>query len=505
MKNTDSNFSTNFNSKPKLNIINTKFQKPFGPNININNNQLYSINDNNNISNNNGNDNIAKNNNLNYQEQMKKIYEERQKIQNRIKKLDNEEKNNYANNKNLELRQAQLSYCKDPFRYMDYLLEQHFKNTYINNKDDEKIKKKVQEDYENFQKGLIDDFTIFKNRQKVFLEKLQDKYYVINRKKNNINFLDENAQLVSEPLYQGEDIKNIFNQLPQHKYNLIINSPGDTKNELINDVNSNLYKNKLCKGVIQCMAGGGCKPDFLPPNKKYLEVNNVKMNRDFYIEGKKDFNTKRYKEKLEKDFENNIFNNQEKTVNLQNKLFDVKYNNYLNGVNEIENKNEEYFKIINDIKDQMTKDELFNILTQKQLNIFKKSKEEIKDILTQKNNDYKLFEFNLVDENCNEKEKKLKEEYFKKMNEANAKFDNDVQKINNEIEKLEKKYGFYNKERNKYKNNINKGINNKNNKKRNISSYIGNRKYYNDNPYHYNYDYNGASIPIKKTLNKFPD
>ena len=504
MKNTDSNFSTNFNSKPKLNIINTKFQKPFGPNIN--NNQLYSINDNNNnILNNNGNDNITQNNNLNYQEQMKKIYEERQKIQNRIKKLDDEEQNNYGKNKNLELRQAQLSYCKDPFRYMDYLLEQHFKNTYINNKDDEKIKKKVQEDYENFQKGLIDDFTIFKNRQKVFLEKLQDKYYVINRKKYNINCLDENAQLISEPLYQGEDIKNIFNQLPQYKYNLIINSPGDTKNELINDVNSNLYKNKLCQGVIQCMNGGGCKPDFVPPNKKFLEVNNVKMNRDFYIEGKRDFNTKRYKEKLERECEDNIFNNEEKTVNLENKLFDVKYNNYLNGVNEIENKNEEYFKIINDIKDQMTKDKLFDILTQKQLNIFKKSKEEIKDILTQKNNNYKLFEFNLDDNNCNEKEKKIKEEYFKKMNEANVKFDNDVQKINNEIEKLKNKYGYNNKERNKSKDNINKGINNKNNKKRNKSSYIGNRKYYNDNPYHYNYNYNGASIPIKKTLNKFPE
>ena len=46
------------------------------------------------------------------------------------------------------------------------------------------------------------------------------------------------------------------------------------------------------------MNGGGCKPDFVPPNKKFLEVNNVKMNRDFYIEGKRDFNTKRYKEKL---------------------------------------------------------------------------------------------------------------------------------------------------------------------------------------------------------------
>jgi len=349
MKNNDSNFSTNFNTNKKVLLKNPNF-KPFKLNINK---QIYSNYDNNN--------NIT-GVNLNYEEQMNKIYEERQKIQNRIKQLDDEEKKNSSkNNNNLELRKAQLSYCKDPFKYMDYLLEEHFKNNYNNNKDDEKIKKKVQEDYEKFQKGLIEDFTIFKNRQKVFLEKLQDKYYVINRKKNNINVLDENAELESEPLYQGENIKNIFSQLPQNKYNLIINSAGDTKNELINNVESNFYKNKLCQGVIQCMNGN---ENFTAPERKYLEINNVKMDRDTYIEGKNEFNLKRYKEKIEKECEDNIKNNEGKTVDLQNKIFDIKYNNYLNGINEYENKNEEYFKILYDIKDQMTKDKLFNKLTQ---------------------------------------------------------------------------------------------------------------------------------------------
>jgi hypothetical protein len=328
------------------------------------------------------NNNINQNyNNLNYQEQMQKLIEERQKIQNRIKKLDNEEKKDFnsSNNSTLELRQAQISYCKDPFKYMDFLLEQHFKNNLI--KDDEKIKEKIKEDYEKFEKGLIEDFTIFKNRQKVYLEKLQDKNYIINRKKNNLNFLDEKAELVSEPLYQGEDIKNIFNQFPQYKYNLVINSAGDTKNELINDINSNLYKNKLCHGVIQSMSGGGCHPNYKSPEHKFLEVNNIKLNREKYIEGKRNFNIKRYKEKIEKDCEEKIYENELKTLNLENKLFDEKYNNYINKINECEKKNNEYFKILSDIKDQMTKDKIFNDLTHKQLNIFKKSEEEIKDII----------------------------------------------------------------------------------------------------------------------------
>ena len=497
MKNNDSNFSTNFNTKQKISSSNQSnfLQKPLK--LNINENELYAYNNNNlNINNNNN-----LNSDLSYEEQMRKIHEERLKIQNRIKKLDDEEKKNLSNNKNIDLRKAQLSYCKDPFKYMDFLLEQYFKNIYEKNKDDEKIKKKVKEDFEKFQNELIEDFTIFKNRQKVYLEKLQDKYYVINRRRNNLNCLDENEELKSEPLYQGENIKNIFFQLPQNKYNLIINSSGDTKNELINNANCNLYKNNLCQGVIQCMGDG--KNNFNPPKNKFLEVNNVKMKRDFYIEGKKELNLKRDKEKLEKNCEKNIIDNEEKTVNMENKLFDIKYNNYLNGLGEIEDKNEEYFKYLNDIKDQMTKDNLFGKLTQKQLNIFKKSKEEIRNILTKKKTDIGIG-FNLNDIDCNEKEKQLKEEYFNKMSETNLKFDNDVKKINDEIEKLKKKYGNnMNKSKNKA-NGANNFYQNGNSKKRNKSSFIGNREYYNDNPYHYEYRYDGASIPIKKKLNKFP-
>lgn len=468
MKNNDTNYSTNFNTKAKVSRYN---QRPLK--INPNNN----------------------NENINYEEQMKKIYEERQKIQNRIQKLDEEENKNASNNENIELRQAQLSYCKDPFKYMDYLLEEYFKKVYNENYDEEKAKKKVEKDFEKLQNDLIEDFEIFKNRQKVYFERIQDKYYVINRKKENLNMLDENAELQSEPLYQGENIKHIFNQLPQNKYNLIINSTGDTKNELINDKNSKFYKNKLCRGVLQCM--GNENQNFKPPEKKFLEVNNIKKNLEFYLDGKRYFNLKREKEKMEKDCEANIIDNQEKTINVQNKLFDMKCQNYFNDIDEYKNKNEEYFKYLNDIKDQMTKDNLFGKLTQKQLNIFKKSKEEIKDILTQKNGDFEgLFnkDNNLCDENG-----KINEEYYNELMETNMKFENDLKNINNEINNIKNKYGF--RDRGKSGAKMKKA----NNKKRNNSSYIRNRKYYNDNPFHYEYRYDGASIPIKKKLNKFPD
>ena len=476
-KNNDSNFSTNFNTKPKLLLLKKQ------------NYQQQSLN--NPILQNNNNNDLNQNKNLSYEEQMKKIYEERIKIQNRIKKLDDEEKNVSKNNTG-----------NDPGPYLQNLFEEYFKNILLNNKDNEKTRQKILEDNEKFQNKLMEDFLIFKNRQKVYLEKLQDKYYVINRKKDNLNCLDEKAELISEPLYQGENVKNIFAQLPQQKYNLVINSAGDTKNELINDINSKFYKNKLCQGVIQCMAGESGQPNFIAPEKKFLEVNNVKMDRNLYIEGKNEFDLKRNKEKLEKECEEKIINNQEKTVNLENKLFDIKYNNYLKEIKELENNKTDNFQILRDIKAQMTKDKLFGKLTHKQLNIFKKSNEEIKNIITNKNknsDNYGIYQFDL-DDNNNEEEKKLKEDYFKKINEENLKFEKDVKKLNDEIAKMNKKYCNNSKPKEKkITNNINI------NKKRNNSSYIGKRKYYNDNPYHYKYNYNGASIPIKKILKNNTD
>ena len=72
-KNNDSKFSTNFNTKLKLSFKN--------PNLEENDLNFNQIN---------------QNQNLTYEEQMKMIYEERQKIQNRIKQLDYEENNNLS-------------------------------------------------------------------------------------------------------------------------------------------------------------------------------------------------------------------------------------------------------------------------------------------------------------------------------------------------------------------------------------------------------------------------
>jgi len=419
-----------------------------------------------------------------YQSQLKKIYEERLKIQNRIKKLDEEAKHNKNNEEmNLFSQKAHINYTRNNFKYMNNLLEEHFKKNIINN--DDELKKFVKKDFDNFQNQLIEDFTLFKNRQKVFLERLQDKFFLINRKKNNMETLDEKAELKSEPLYSGENIKNIFIELPQNKYNLIINTPGDTKNELINNNESNYYKNKLCHNIIQCM--GNTKDEntenFTPPIDQFIEVKNAKISIDYYHQALNEFKEKRENEKEMKQSEEKKIKDETKTINFQNKLFETKFNFYQDEIKDLNDINEQNLNIIGDIKNKMTKDQLFGDLTQKKLNIFKKDEKEIKDILNDKNSKFDFFNVHNINDNEEEKE-----EYLKKLNDMKDKYEEDFKNLNDKIDKLKKKYK--NKSKNK-------------NKQRNKSSNIMKRTYYNDNPNHYNYNYDRASINIKKKLHRY--
>ena len=436
-----------------------------------------------NLNNNNNNQNEEES----YQSKLKKIYEERRKLQNSIEQIKNEQILNKNKERSLFEQKAHMNYIKNNFQYMNGLIEQHFKNNLINN--DDEIKKFVRKDFDKFQNQIIEDFAIFKNKQKVFLEKLQNKFVFVNKRKNNLQALDENAELKSEPLYKGENIKNIFIEMPQNKFNLIINSAGDTKTELINNNESNFYKNKICQNVIQCM--GSTKKEnkfqnFSPPLNQFIEVNNAKININYYHDAKNEFNNKRNNEKEMKKKEEKIINDETKKINFNDKLFETKYKNYLDEIKELNNINEQNMQIIGDIKNKMTKDNMFDDLTQKQLNIFKKSENEIIDILSNKNSQFHYYNID------NEEEK---DEYIKNLNIAKEKYEEDYQNINREIDNIMKKYR--NKSGNKIKNKTQ-------NKNRNKSSYnISKRKYYNDNPIHYNYNYNRASIPIKKTLKKY--
>ena len=102
-----------------------------------------------------------------YQSQLKKIYEERNRIQNRIKKLEAEEKLNDTNKERKAFEQkAHNNYIRDNFHFMNILMEEYFKKNLIRNNEDE-LKKFVKKDFDKFQNQLMEDFTLFKNKQKV--------------------------------------------------------------------------------------------------------------------------------------------------------------------------------------------------------------------------------------------------------------------------------------------------------------------------------------------------
>ena len=227
------------------------------------------------------------------------------------------------------------------------------------------------------------------------------------------------------------------------------------------------------------------KKNFSPPTNQFIQVKNAKISIDYYHKAKNEFKEKKENEIEMRKKEEKKINDENKNIDFQNKLFETKYNFYKDEINNIKDMNEQNLNIIGDIKNKMTKDQLFDNLTQKQLNIFKKDENEIKDILCDKNSKFDFFNIHNMDDN-----EKEKEEYLKKLNEIKDKYEEDFKNLNQEIDKLKKKY--QNKSRTKNKN-----------KKRNKSSIITNRKYYNDNPNHYHYNYDRASINIKKTLKRY--
>ena len=149
MENYNSNdFSNEFNKNN--NII--KFYKPSPENTMINND------------------------NLSYEEKMRQLQAERMQIQSRIENLRNES-NNFEKKRNglTPTGKKVLYYNKYPCEYLNNLLEKCFINGYINSPNDEIIKQKMREDFSNLTNDLLDDFEVFKNRQKMFFKNLEKK------------------------------------------------------------------------------------------------------------------------------------------------------------------------------------------------------------------------------------------------------------------------------------------------------------------------------------------
>ena len=158
--------------------------------------------------------------------------------------------------------------------------------------------------------------------------------------------------------------------------------------------------------------------NFTPPADQFIDVKNAKISIDYYHQAPNEFKERRENEKEMKLEEEKKIKDETKTINFQNKLFETKYNFYQDEIKDLNNINDQNLIIIGDIKDKMTKDQLFDNLTQKKLNIFKKDENEIKDILNDKNSKFDFFNIHNINDNEEEKE-----EYLKKLNDIKDKYD----------------------------------------------------------------------------------
>ena len=247
-----------------------------------------------------------------------KTLEKKEKIKEKIKKQIKEENKPKPFEKYNYLDEKILKYHKNPHEYIDYLLEKCFQDNYIKSPSDEEIKKTIEKDYDNFLLQLINKFQQFHNNQKYKLKQLEDKIKGHGDNKKNKKILTEHDELISEPIYNGENIKDIFLVEPKNKFNSILNSKNNIANNMINDNTSNFYVPRIANNVISCL--NDVKVNI--PNNKFISIENVNLQHKDYWNNRKFFDLERDKMKNQEKCENGILNHYKKTFEMQNKIFD---------------------------------------------------------------------------------------------------------------------------------------------------------------------------------------
>jgi hypothetical protein len=420
------------------------------------------------------------------------------------------------------LEEKLVNFYNQPAAYLNYLLEYVFKNHkdyYTTPEYSEYLDIKNKENAEKFYKKLKK-----LNQEKEKKLKEQFREIITNIRSADVNkipnqtFLPENAELQSEVVKNSERIENIIAEQSWDKYNVIISSKGDYINNVLNDRDGGEYTMEhLTQNAMNCLKDP--KGSIEKPKREFFKIEDVKLSNDELCEGRKEFMLRRNKKKNTEECRALLQQELEKTIKMKRDMFNAMYEN-ANKIDErLLKENEQQLNLLLKIKKQMTEDRMFDNLTFTNLRQLGFYIDENKKF--QLKND-KQVETNVIKEETITKEiddsNKDNEKNYNNIPTNDKPFtiddlvyrigggkympsylrdwrkdinDNKTQKENEEDkdDKTKKRFGE--------KAPLRKG--------RCYIETIGKRVYYNDNPYHYRYRYDGSSIKIHKQLEKVYD
>lgn len=403
-------------------------------------------------------------------EEQNRILKEKLSIANKEKaKKETEPKKKSQMEKNL------LKYYENPHVYMDFLLEKVFQDRYIHSKSDAEMKEKIRLDFEKMFENLAKKFGDFAKKQKFYLKNLEDEIDKRLKIKRNKQLLDPNAEFQTEPLYECENIVDIFQDEGRDRFNVIINSKQNLPHDITNEPDSKFHSDIIAEKALSCLKLNKIEC----PQKEFLVVNEKKLAHNEIYDYRKQFDLERSKTKNEEDYISNIVNNYEKTAAQQKKIFDDLYNRNVKIEDKMKQINDRNFEFLLYLKSKMEENKMFDNLTITNLRLLGFSMDEIRKLVLSKDNNYFA--------GCLDEEEKIKQR-IKDNEDFNMKCKEKLYELYSEFRPKERKITDNDIEKlydDKYK-----------------SKEIGKRIYYNDNPYHYGYRYTGSSINIKKKLNK---
>jgi len=307
---------------------------------------------------------------------------------------------------NHKIKDKLLSFYKNPFAYLDNLIEKYFKQklneaeylkikqnilkdmNLFNDQSKDEIKNVLESKIEKMQKEFRNDLHKFLEKEKKTVEEKSNKGVDKSNEKKLIKILQrieeklsnfekiENSkkenemipplkktleeisaqEIHSEPIDQQEISNKIFyinsNLIASPKFLSVVNSKQDIKNHILNNNFSSLSQDNIVKKTIECLKGDKIEI----PKKNFLEVKNLTLNdidTDKIILTKNIIHRMRDLDSFKKKNEDEIISHIHKTSVCEKKIFNELMTKANDSIEKIQKNNKITEKIISKVKENL--------------------------------------------------------------------------------------------------------------------------------------------------------
>jgi hypothetical protein len=335
---------------------------------------------------------------------------EKQKLAEKLELLKESKKQIESKEYKTELQERVTSFYKNPFQFMDYIIEKYcninlivVENQFAQFKKED-LYQKILSDFSNYCEETRENNMIYIQNE---MQKLKEYRSRILSSRDI-----EHHEMASEPVEQKE-IFSVMSNDKFEKFKSVVSSRTDVKQSLLNNKYSNLGKHNIVRKTLDCLKGDRV----IPPTQKFLEVRDIEIedvDLEEYEYAKNIYDINKAFESFKNENEGMIFKHVEKTIKQEEKIFDDLLNKANKKLNKMEKDAKISEEILKYVKDKLDEDFNKEALKMgiKRLNLYDDNLAIINQQLKQEDIVLTRDRLNLLNEN-NKKALETADKYFK--------------------------------------------------------------------------------------------